>query len=431
MDSNGEIKTFERGGSDITGSIMASGLDADLYENWTDVTGVMTADPAFDSDAQTIPLLSYDELLKITQDGAQVYHKDAIKPAKKKNILIQIKNTNKPNERGTLIMKKEVLQIALLGFGTVASGVEAVLRENNALISNRIYESTGKYVDIEVKKILVRDLSKYPTLSPELLTLDFDEILNDPEIKIVVELIGGDTVAKDCMVKAMKVGKHIVTANKLAIAKSEGELEKFAKEQEIHFAFEAAVAGAIPVIRTINESLEANNILSIQGIVNGTTNYILSSMASENKTYTDALSSAQALGFAEADPTSDVEGYDSMYKLCILSKQAFGKYPKPENILRKGITSVTAEEIHAASQSGSLIKLIGTATLQDGEPHVIVEPTIVPANSALGSVSGAGNAVLITCDNAGEIFLQGQGAGSRPTASAVVSDIINIAKMIV
>ena len=431
MGPNGEIKTFERGGSDITGSILANGMDASLYENWTDVNGVMTADPRKDPSAATIPFLCYDELLKITQDGAQVYHRDAINPAKKKNIPIQIKNTNQPEERGTLIMKKESIQIALLGFGTVVRGVEAILRENKEHISSRIYERTGKFVDIEVKRILVRDITKYPCVFSEQLTLDFNDILDDPDISIVVELIGGDTVAKDYMISALKSNKHVVTANKAAIAASSGALEQLAKEQNLSFLFEAAVAGAIPVIRVINESLEANHILSIQGIVNGTTNYILSSMTNEQKNYSDALSDAQALGFAEADPTSDVEGFDSMYKLCILSKQAFGKYPQKENISRTGITSIRIEDIERATSEGSVIKLIGSAKIVDGEPYVEVKPTPIPKNSALGSVDGAGNAILITCDNAGDIFLQGQGAGSRPTASAVISDIINLVKEIV
>lgn len=433
-DINGDIKTFERGGSDITGSIVASGVDAALYENWTDVSGLMTADPRVDPNAQWIPEISYEELLTITQNGAQVYHPDAIEPAKVKHIPIQIKNTNIPGDQGTMVTdykKPTVINIALLGFGTVGQGVEAILRENSSIIEQRLKQSTDQEAVIQIKKILVKNLEKKRIVDSSLITSDFSEIENDPSIQIVVEVIGGDEAAKDYIKRSIQKGKHVVTANKLAIAKSKGALEQWAKDNHVAFLFEAAVAGTIPVIRVIQESLEANHIKEIKGIVNGTTNYILSAMANENKSYQEALKIAQEKGFAEMDPTSDVEGQDPAYKMAILSKLAFGKYPKDENINAVGITQVSTEDIENAKKRGHVIKLIGRAYLKDGEPVVVVEPTEISEDMALAHVNGAGNAVSIYCDNAGEIVLQGQGAGSRPTASAVVSDIINLSKQLI
>lgn len=326
------------------------------------------------------------------------------------------------------MLEKKSINVALLGYGTVGSGVFAVLKENEKQISSRIKFSTGKEVGITVKKILVRNPDKYKNVPKDLLAKNIDEIISDKEIDIVVEVMGGDTFAKECMQKAMQNGKHIVTANKLAIAKSNGELEETAKSNNVEFEFEASVCGAIPVIRVINESLEANNILDMSGIVNGTTNYILSLMTNEKKSYDEALKSAQDLGFAEADPTSDVEGFDSMYKMSILCKQAFGKYPKPENITREGISKTSPSDIESADKNGEVIKLIAKGYIKNEEPFVEVKPTRISKTLPLANVGGAGNAVSINCDNAGEIVLQGQGAGSRPTASAVVSDIINLSK---
>lgn len=324
--------------------------------------------------------------------------------------------------------KKKMICIGLLGFGNVGKGVEAILRENVERISKRLQETTGEEAYIVIKKILVKDQKKHQNVPKKLLADDFDEILNDQTIDIVVELLGGDEPATEYMIRSMQAKKHVVTANKLAIAAADGELEYEAQKNKVLFLFEAAVGGAIPIIRTINESLEGNSILELSGIINGTTNYILSSMTREGTDYEEALKTAQALGFAEANPTSDVEGYDSVYKMCILCKQCFGEYPKPENILREGITEITKEQLDFAKQNHAVVKLIARAFVKDGEPHVLVEPMEVPEELPLANVDGAGNAIQISCDNAGVIFLQGQGAGSRPTASAVVSDIVNIAR---
>lgn len=425
-DAGGNIKTFERGGSDITGSIIAGGLDASLYENWTDVSGIMTADPKKDPAATTIRQMTYEELLLISKNGAQVYHKDAVASVWEKNIPILIKNTNAPEESGTIVTGGQIMNIALLGFGTVGRGVWELLKENKDLIEKRIAEQKGKKIALNISKILVRDPEKYTDIPKELFVRDFSEIENDPEIDIVIELIGGEEPATDYILRSFAAKKSVITANKMALAKAGGALEQAAKEAGVKFYFEAAVAGAIPILQSISQALQANRITEISGIVNGTTNYILSAMSLNGQSYRQALAEAQRLGFAEADPTSDVEGFDSVYKFCILCKQAFGSYPKPQHITRKGISELTEEDLRSAQQKNSEIKLIGRAFLKENEPHVVVGPQEIPDTHPLAKVNGATNAISVQCDQAGEIFLQGAGAGARPTASAVVGDLIRI-----
>lgn len=325
----------------------------------------------------------------------------------------------------------KLINVALLGVGTVGGGVYGILEENQAKISANIKKSTGKDVQIKVKKILDKDDSRKAEFADGVLTTNFDEIANDEDIKIIVELIGGDTVAPKYIKESIAKGKNVVTANKLAIAKAKGEFENLAKEYNVEFCYEASVGGTIPVIRVIKESLEANNIIEISGIVNGTTNFILSAMTKEGKSYSDVLKVAQELGFAEADPTSDVEGYDPAYKMSILGSLAFDKYPKDENISTKGITELTLDDIEKAKADNKVIKLIGKTYLKGDDVIVEVAPTLVDKEEALANVNGAENAISIKCDNAGVVVLQGQGAGSRPTASAVVSDIINITKKLI
>lgn len=325
----------------------------------------------------------------------------------------------------------KLINVALLGVGTVGGGVYGILEENQAKISANIKKSTGKDIQIKVKKVLDKDDSRKAEFADGVLTTNFDEIANDEDIKIVIELIGGDTVAPKYIKESIAKGKNVVTANKLAIAKAKGEFENLAKEHNVEFCYEASVGGTIPVIRVIKESLEANNILEISGIVNGTTNFILSAMTKEGKSYADVLKVAQELGFAEADPTSDVEGYDPAYKMSILGSLAFDKYPKDENISTKGITELTLDDIEKAKADNKVIKLIGKTYIKGDDVIVEVAPTLVDKEEALANVNGAENAISIKCDNAGVVVLQGQGAGSRPTASAVVSDIINITKKLI
>lgn len=320
------------------------------------------------------------------------------------------------------------IKIALLGLGTVGSGVKNILEEKQVLLSERLFAKTGATKSIEISKILVRDKSKDYGVDKALLTENYQDILEDDTIKIVVELIGGEKPATEYMLEAMKRKKHVVSANKLAIAKANGALEEAAKANSVNFMYEASVAGTIPVIRVINDSLVGNSISKISGIINGTTNYILSKMTNENQSFEEALKKAQELGFAEADPTSDVEGYDVMYKIAILSKLAFGKNVELDKIERSGITSITTADIENAEAKGCKIKFLAQAEKCGEELKITVSPQEIKNTHPLANVDGAMNAVYISCDNAGEIMLQGVGAGSRPTASAVVSDIFAIAE---
>lgn len=320
------------------------------------------------------------------------------------------------------------IKIALLGLGTVGSGVKNILEEKHELLSQRLLEKTGTGKSIEISKILVRDVNKDYGIDRAFLTTDYKEILDDKEISIVVELIGGENPATEYMLEAMQAKKHVVTANKLAIAKSNGSLEKAAKENKVSFMYEASVAGTIPVIRVMNDSLVGNSISKISGIINGTTNYILTKMTNENQSFEAALKKAQELGFAEADPSSDIEGDDAMYKIAILSKLAFGNWIRLEDISKKGITEVTINDIEEAKRKGKKIKFLAQAEKNGDKIEVSVSPREIDNNHPLANVEGSMNAVYIDCDNAGEIMLQGAGAGSRPTASAVVSDIFAIAE---
>lgn len=322
----------------------------------------------------------------------------------------------------------KTIEIAMLGLGTVGSGVKNIVEEKCEHLSQKIFEKTGIKKEIKISKILVRDKNKDYGVDKAILTEDYKEILSDENIKIVVEVIGGESPATDYMIKAMKEKKHVVSANKLAIAKSKGSLEEEAKKNDVKFMYEASVAGTIPVIRVINDSLVANNITKISGIINGTTNYILSKMTNENQSFEEALKKAQELGFAEADPSSDVDGDDVMYKIAILSRLAFGDWIDLESIDKKGITSVTLKDIEEAKANGKKIKFIAQAEKVEGKLAVSVSLQEIEEKHPLANVDGAMNAVYITCDNAGEILLQGAGAGSRPTASAVVSDIVAIAE---
>lgn len=322
----------------------------------------------------------------------------------------------------------KTIEIAMLGLGTVGSGVKNILEEKCEHLSQKIFEKTGIKKEIKISKILVRDKNKDYGVDKAILTEDYKEILSDENIKIVVEVIGGESPATEYMIKAMNEKKHVVSANKLAIAKSKGSLEEEAKKNDVKFMYEASVAGTIPVIRVINDSLVANNITKISGIINGTTNYILSKMTNENQSFEEALKKAQELGFAEADPSSDVDGDDVMYKIAILSRLAFGDWIDLESIDKKGITSVTLKDIEEAKANGKKIKFIAQAEMIEGKLAVSVSLQEIEEKHPLANVDGAMNAVYITCDNAGEILLQGAGAGSRPTASAVVSDIVAIAE---
>ena len=316
--------------------------------------------------------------------------------------------------------------IAILGFGTVGGGTYNILAERK----ERIKEEYG--VDITVKAIYVRNPKKAIAngAPQELVTSNFDDIITNSAIDIVAECIGGIEPAKTFLIESLKAGKNIVTANKELFAKHWGELEKYAQETKAGMYFEATCGGGIPVIRTLTQAMQANTLLQIKGIINGTTNYILTRMSNEGASYADVLADAQALGFAEADPTADVEGYDASYKLSILSSLAFNRFLPVELIYREGISNVQAEDIAIGKQLGYTIKLLAIAKLIDGKIEARVHPVFLKNSHPLASVSGSFNGVFLVGDNVGDIMLYGRGAGSLPTGSAVVSDIVFCARQI-
>lgn len=323
-------------------------------------------------------------------------------------------------------MKKDVIGVALLGCGNVGSGTLRVLEDNGDLIARRVGAR------VEVKAILVRDLSRErdARIPRELLTDDFAAILKDPEVHIVAELMGGIDPAVSCMKQALAAGKHVVSANKAALALHGQELTRMAMDRGLMLRYEAAVCGAIPVMNALSTALAANRITRIQGILNGTTNYILTRMDEDRSPYAQVLKDAQDKGFAEADPTGDVEGHDAVNKLTLLIAAGFGEYIGPDQILREGITGITEEDLRNAGAKNEKIKLIATAERENGRIRAWVRPESLPAENPLARVRNEFNAVLISCDMAGDIFLQGRGAGPLPTGSAVAGDLTEIAACI-
>lgn len=318
----------------------------------------------------------------------------------------------------------KTVNIGLLGFGNVGGGTYKILTDNKETIKDR----TG--VSPEIVKILQRNRNKkrFTDANPNLLTEDPDDIINNPDIDIVVEMLGGIEPATSFMLQSMKQGKHVVSANKAAIAANYELLVATAKENNVEFLFEASVAGGIPVLTSITGALQANSFVEIMGILNGTTNYILTKMTEEGLPYEDVLKDAQAKGFAEADPTADVEGIDAANKLSILIALAFGKYIAPEDIPTMGISKITSEDIKAAELKNKKIKLIGNASVKDGKLQYEVKPMLLDASHPLAGVSNEFNAVYITGDMVGELMFYGRGAGPLPTGSAVCGDIISIMK---
>ena len=313
-------------------------------------------------------------------------------------------------------------KIGLLGFGNVGGGTYKILTDNKELIEKRIGVSP------EVVKILQRNKNKkrFVDADEKLLTEDPDEILNNDEIDIVVEMLGGIEPATSFMLQAMENGKHVISANKAAIAANYDKLVNTAKKNNVEFLFEASVAGGIPVLTAITNALAANNYVEVMGILNGTTNYILTKMTEEGLPYDEVLKDAQAKGFAEADPTADVEGIDAANKLSILMALCFDKYVAPTDIPTTGITKISANDIKAADEAGKKIKLIGKASIKNGEVTYSVQPVELDKTHPLAGVSNEFNAVYITGDMVGELMFYGRGAGPLPTGSAVCGDILSI-----
>ena len=317
-------------------------------------------------------------------------------------------------------MKK--VKIALLGLGNVGCGVWKILNSNKEEIQKR----SG--YEIEVAKILVRDIKKDRgvIVPEEILTTDFNEILNDKDIKIVIEVMGGIEPAREYMLKAMDKKKHIVTANKMLLATGGDEIFEKADSMGVMFHYEASVAGGIPIINGINESLTANKVEQLYGIVNGTTNYILSKMETEGLSFKAALDEATEKGYAEADPTSDIEGFDAQYKLAILSSLAFGTKIDVENVYREGITNIKSIDMDYAKEFKMVIKLLAIVKDVNGKLELRVHPTMIPKNHPLANVYDSFNAIFIKGNAVGDLMFYGRGAGDLPTGSAVVSDLVSI-----
>lgn len=317
---------------------------------------------------------------------------------------------------------KEV-SIALLGCGTVGKGVVDLLTMNGPSIEEQLNTK------INIKRILIRDLQKYEKMElPETiqLTTDFADIINDDEIEIVVEVMGSADFAKDCIEQCFKKGKSVVSANKDLIADYGIPLLKLSKENNVDFQFEASVAGGIPIVRPMYSSLNSNRIEEIIGIMNGTTNYILSNMTETGMSYEDALKGAQKKGYAEADPTNDVSGYDAARKIAILATLGFHSAVTFNDVNVEGIEKIAQEDIQHATEMGYVIKLLAIARQDRDGITLNVHPSFIRKGHPLANVGGAYNAVYVRGNCVGDIMMYGQGAGSLPTASAVVSDVMNV-----
>ncbi|MBU1006871.1 MAG: homoserine dehydrogenase [Candidatus Omnitrophica bacterium] len=322
---------------------------------------------------------------------------------------------------------KNRINIGVIGFGTIGSGVVKLLLNSRKLF----YDRTG--IDLNLKLVCDKDLrSKRDVSVPKsLLTGDADKVIRHPDIDVIVELIGGIHPAKEIVIKALSAGKHVVTANKLLLASYGDVIFKKAKQMNREIFFEASVAGGIPIIKSIREGLQANTFYSIMGILNGTSNYILSGMSGGGADFKEALKEAQSKGFAEADPSLDIKGVDSANKLVILSLLAFGKKVSMKDIYIEGIEGISPLDIQYAKEWGYTVKLLAIAKRDGDQLGVRVHPTLLPSEHLLSSVSGVYNAIFIDADLVGKQVYYGQGAGKMPTASAVLGDIMDIASTII
>jgi len=319
---------------------------------------------------------------------------------------------------------KTRIGVGLIGFGTVGAGVARILLQNASLIQRRVG------VPLELVRVADLDVTRDRgvKLSPGILTTDARDVLDDPAIDVVLELIGGYGVAKQVILDAMARGKHVVTANKALLAVHGEEIFEAAARHHVDLGFEASVGGGIPVIRALTEGMAANTVLSIYGIINGTSNYILSRMTSQGHGFQEVLAESQRAGYAEADPTFDVEGIDSAHKLSIMVSLAYGTPVNVKEVYTEGISHLAPLDITYAKEFGYTIKLLGIAKFSDGEVEARVHPTMIPSSSPIAQVDGVYNAIQLVGDAVADIVLYGQGAGAMPTGSAVVSDVIAIAR---
>ncbi len=318
------------------------------------------------------------------------------------------------------------INLGLIGFGTIGTGVVKLLQESIDLIQNRLGAK------VVLKKIADLDITtqRQVTVRKGLLTTDAKAILDDPEIDIVIELMGGYEPARSFMLEAIAKKKHVITANKALLATYGNEIFRAAEKAGVDIGFEASVGGTIPIIKTLKESLAGNQIKSIYGIMNGTSNYILSKMTDEGKSFKVVLKEAQELGFAEADPTFDIEGIDTAHKLAITLSLAYGKRVNYEDIYREGISGITQQDINFGRELGYRIKLLAIAIQRGDIIETRIHPTMIPLDHLLANVNGNFNAFHFVGDASGTVFLYGQGAGMMPTASAVICDVIDISRNI-
>ena len=317
------------------------------------------------------------------------------------------------------------MNVGLLGIGTVGGGTYTVLKRNAEEISRR----AGRPINITMVADRNLDLAKQVTGGAFRITDDAFAVVNDPEVDIVVELIGGYGVAKELVLKALQNGKHVVTANKALLAVHGTEIFTVAQQKGVMVAFEAAVAGGIPIIKAVREGLAANRIEWIAGIINGTTNFILSEMRDKGLSFDTVLKEAQRLGYAEADPTFDIEGVDAAHKITILSALAFGIPVQFDKAHVEGISRLDATDIKYAEQLGYRIKLLGITKRTAEGVELRVHPTLIPAKRLIANVEGAMNAVLVQADAVGATLYYGKGAGAEPTASAVIADLVDVTRM--
>jgi homoserine dehydrogenase len=317
------------------------------------------------------------------------------------------------------------INVGLLGIGTVGGGTFTVLKRNAEEIARR----AGRPIQIAVVADKNLDLARKVTGESCRLTDDAFAVVTDPEVDIVIELIGGYGIAKELVLKAIENGKHVVTANKALLATHGNEIFAAAQKKGVTVAFEAAVAGGIPIIKALREGLTANRIEWIAGIINGTTNFILSEMRSKGLPFADVLKEAQQLGYAEADPTFDIEGVDAAHKLTIMSAIAFGNSMRFDKAYIEGISKLDSADIKYAEQLGYRIKLLGITKRTSDGVELRVHPTLIPAKRLIANVEGAMNAVLVKGDAVGATLYYGKGAGAEPTASAVIADLVDVARM--
>jgi len=319
------------------------------------------------------------------------------------------------------------IQIGLIGFGTIGTGVVKLLRQNEELITKKLGAR------LNLKKIADIDITtpRGVKVAKGLLTKDAQEIIHDDDISIVIELMGGYEPARTFVLEAIAEGKHVVTANKALLATHGNEIFPAAQKNKTYIGFEASVGGTIPIIKTLKESLVANRINSVMGIMNGTCNFILTKMTDEDKPCDVVLKEAQRLGFAEADPTFDIEGIDTAHKMAIILSLAYGKKVNWKDVYLEGITKISREDIAFARELGYRIKLLAIAMLRNGSVEARIHPTMIPSGHLLANVNQNYNAFHIVGDASGPVFLFGQGAGMMPTASAVFSDIIDCARDVI